>query len=186
MHDAFRSFFPFILKSIFPNRRNSIGTFDEKHKSSDRKVYENRTAFNTGIRLIEWLFILRFAQECLTYMETSPFPVKGCNISAFSWRSGILSKEGSTLCYTCCVCRLGFPCRIRKTAPFSRLLQITKRYGGSILAQNLMDLHSVASYGTQGDAEDLLLPGSSLANIGTWDRVKPGMTVLTVLYFNYI
>jgi hypothetical protein len=57
---------------------------------------------------------------------------------------------------------LGSSYLIRRTAPFSRLLRHTRGYGESVLSRILMGPHSVASltYDTQGDAEDLFLPGS--------------------------
>jgi hypothetical protein len=48
---------------------------------------------------------------------------------------------------------------IRRTASFNRLLRNTRVCGGSILNRILMGPHSVSSYETQGDAENLFLPG---------------------------
>ena len=56
---------------------------------------------------------------------------------------------------------LGFSGLIRRTALFSRLLRHTMSCGVPILTRILTGPHSVASYDTQGDAEDLFLPGSS-------------------------
>jgi hypothetical protein len=50
---------------------------------------------------------------------------------------------------------LGFPGIIRRTIPFSRLLRHTRGCGESILTRILTCPHSVASYDTQGDVEDL-------------------------------
>jgi hypothetical protein len=50
---------------------------------------------------------------------------------------------------------------IRRTSLFSRLLRHTKGCGECILTTILTGSHSVASYDTQGDAEDLFFPGSS-------------------------
>jgi hypothetical protein len=50
---------------------------------------------------------------------------------------------------------------IRRTAPFSRLLRLAKGCGGPILIWILTGPHSVASCDTQGDAEDIFLPGFS-------------------------
>jgi hypothetical protein len=47
------------------------------------------------------------------------------------------------------------------TAPFCGLLRHATGCGGSILARILTGPHSVASYDTQGDVEDLFLLGSS-------------------------
>jgi hypothetical protein len=49
----------------------------------------------------------------------------------------------------------------RKGTPFSPLLRHTRVCGGSIPIRILMGPNSVAPYDTQGDAEDLFLPGSS-------------------------
>jgi hypothetical protein len=65
---------------------------------------------------------------------------------------------------------LGFFAPIRRTAPFSRLLRPTRGYGGSILTRILTGPHWVAFYDMQGDAEDLILPGSSNKDHGGCDR----------------
>jgi hypothetical protein len=54
---------------------------------------------------------------------------------------------------------LGFSGLIRRTAQFSRLLRHTRGSGGSILTRILTGPLYVTSYDTQGDAEDLFLPG---------------------------
>jgi hypothetical protein len=56
---------------------------------------------------------------------------------------------------------LGFSGLIRRTAPSSRLLRLTRGCGGSILSRILTGPLSVAFYDTQGDVEDLFWPGSS-------------------------
>jgi hypothetical protein len=59
--------------------------------------------------------------------------------------------------------------------PFSRLLRHTRGCGESILSRILTDSHSVASYDTQGDAEDLFYPGSSLVSIQSPLTAHKGM-----------
>jgi hypothetical protein len=50
---------------------------------------------------------------------------------------------------------------LRKTALFNRLLWFARGCGGSILTRILTGPHSVVSKDTQGNDEDLFLPGSS-------------------------
>jgi hypothetical protein len=80
----------------------------------------------------------------------------------YARRSGPLSREGSLSCHTCCFS--GF---IRRTTPFSRLLRHTRGCGESILTRILTCPHSVASYDTQRDVEDLFESGSSWVRV-TW------------------
>jgi hypothetical protein len=61
---------------------------------------------------------------------------------------------------------LGFSCLIRRTAPFNRL---TRGCGGTVLTRILTGPHSVASNDTQGDADDLFLPGSP--RVWSWDHI---------------
>jgi hypothetical protein len=72
---------------------------------------------------------------------------------------------------------LGFPGLIRRTAPFSRLLRPTRGCGGSILTGP----HSVASYDTQGDAENLFLPGSSRVRLFRRQRSSSNTRALNVV-----
>jgi hypothetical protein len=67
---------------------------DNMKKSSTRNWY-----WKTITWLIDWLYnVLRPSQEIFTYMETSPSPVKGCEIKAYARRSRPLSREGSLSC----------------------------------------------------------------------------------------
>jgi hypothetical protein len=56
---------------------------------------------------------------------------------------------------------LGFSGLIRRTAPFCLLLRHKRGCGKSFLTRILKGPLSVASYDTQGDVEDLFLPGST-------------------------
>jgi hypothetical protein len=57
---------------------------------------------------------------------------------------------------------LSFSGLIRSTAQFSRFLRLARGCRGRILTRILITgPHSLASYDTQGDAEDPFLPGSS-------------------------
>jgi hypothetical protein len=53
-----------------------------------------------------------------------------------------------------------------RTFQFSRLVRHTRKCGGLVLTRIFAGPHSVASYDTQEDAEDLFLPGSLL--LKTW------------------
>jgi hypothetical protein len=76
--------------------------------------------------MIDWSIIIsRLVQEFFTFIETSSLQVKGCKIKAYAWRSG---PYRATPTVTLDLCFSGL---IRRTA------------------------HSVASYDTHGDAEDL-------------------------------
>jgi hypothetical protein len=65
---------------------------------------------------------------------------------------------------------LGFSGLIRRTAPFSCLLQHTRGCGGYIIIRILMGPLSIISFDTQGDAKDLFLSGSPLGCL--WNGKK--------------
>jgi hypothetical protein len=81
--------------------------------------------------------------------------VNGCKISAYVRRSGPLSREGSLFCHICCDTGNRIPRFNRGTVPFSHLLGLAKGCWGPILTRNQTGLHSVASYDTREEAEDL-------------------------------
>jgi hypothetical protein len=95
-------------------------------------------------------------------METSPLPMKGCKISALGLLAGRIFFP-TTPAVTQGLSISGL---VRRTAPFSRLLRPKRGCGGSILTRILTDPHSVASYDTQGDGEDLFLPGTPRTILG--------------------
>jgi hypothetical protein len=118
------------------------------HIPEHRCIGSHTSCRSSDCRLIVWLFIvLRPAQEYFTYIETSPLPVKGCKILAYTRRSGPLSRDGSLSC-TPAVIRSGFPV-LSKGSPH------TRGCGESILTRILPCPHSVTSYDTQVDVEDL-------------------------------
>jgi hypothetical protein len=78
--------------------------------------------------LIDWLFVLRPAQEYFTYKETSPLPVKGYARRLWAGRDLYRATPAVTR-------GLGFSGLIQRTAPFSRLSRHTRECGGSILTR---------------------------------------------------
>jgi hypothetical protein len=84
--------------------------------------------------LVDWLFtVLRPVQEFLTYMETSPLPVKMCKIYAYARRSGPLSREASYCATPTVTWDLGFSGLIWRIHQFSRLLWHARGCGVLIL-----------------------------------------------------
>jgi hypothetical protein len=67
----------------------------------------------------------------------SPLPMKGCKIKAYARRSGHFAGRGLYHAIPAVTRDLRFSGLIRRTAPFSRLLQHTRGCGGSILTQIL-------------------------------------------------
>jgi hypothetical protein len=92
-------------------------------------------------------------------------PVKGCK---FKYRPMPLSRDGFLSCHTCCDTGPQFFRSHAKDRPIQSPL--TTRKGMWRIYSNwiITVSHSVASYDTQGDAEDSFLPGSSRVHLWTY------------------
>jgi hypothetical protein len=116
--------------------------------------------------LIDWLCTVSGpSQEIVTHMETSPLLVKSCKP---------LSRERFFILLHLLWQRVSFSFSClylissERTAPISCLLRHARGYGGPnkyFIPYFHTGLHSVTSYDTVEDAEDLLLPGSSGSKI---------------------
>jgi hypothetical protein len=137
-------------------------------KNKNKNIWQTQT-------LVHWLFtVLRPAQESFTYMETSPLPVKDCKRPISVLRA---LEQGATPAVTL---GLSFSGLIQRTAPFSHLLQHTRGCRWSTLTQIFTGPHSVASYDTQGEVEDLLYPdlrGSPFSRLLRHSRGCGGSTL---------
>jgi hypothetical protein len=109
----------------------------EKVTQTRRKRKER---INRKREVTDWLFsVLRPAQEYFIYMETSPLPVKGCKIYAIARRSCRAFEQGGVF-----------------------IVPHLLWHGASVFpVSSDGPPHSIASCDSQGDAEDLFLPGSS-------------------------
>jgi hypothetical protein len=101
---------------------------------------------------INWLFSVSHpAQECFTCMETWPLLI--IEVRPMLSAQGLWAGR-DLYCATPAATRdLSF------SAPINRLLRLAMECRGCILIRILTGPHSVASYVTQGGAEDLFLPG---------------------------
>jgi hypothetical protein len=82
----------------------------------------------------DWLFtVLRPAQESLSYIETSPLPVKGYTFRPMLSDHGLWAGRDLYRSTPAVTQDLDFSCLIRRTAPFSRLVRHTKQCGGTVL-----------------------------------------------------
>jgi hypothetical protein len=144
-------------KEPLPTSHSGIQTHDL------RIIRSLRRRFNHCVMQDDWL-IDRLIDSLLFYVPLKNFSLKWrrhhCRWRAVKFRSMLGAQclwAGRDLYRaTPTVTRgLSFSGLIRRTAPFSRLLRHTRGCGGSILTRTLMGPHSVASYDTQGGAEDL-------------------------------
>jgi hypothetical protein len=85
---------------------------------------------------IDWLFVLRPAQEYFTYMETSLLLMKGWKFRPMLGAQGLWAGRDRYHATPAVTLGLGFFGLIRRTAPFNRLLRHTKWCGESILSSN--------------------------------------------------
>jgi hypothetical protein len=123
-----------ITEEQFHNQLTLPGIIAEKISwTFSAMIAAFNTIWNTKDWLIDWLYdILRPAQQYFTYIETLPLAVKGCKILAYAGRSGPLSGKWSLSCHTYC-----------DTGP-----RFFRSYPTDCP-------HSVVSYDTQGDVENL-------------------------------
>jgi hypothetical protein len=81
--------------------------------------------------------VLRPAQEFFTYMETSPLPVKGCELRPMLSIQGLCAGRDLYRATPTVARDLGFSGHIRRTAPINRLLRHAWGCRGPILTRIL-------------------------------------------------